>query len=261
MQAYPYNFRQGKTWLSEGFATFKKAPFTWASAMAAYLLIMLAAFALMPGIFKILLLFPLNVCFSVSFLMMAQRIQTEHFISLPLLFSGFTRQLKSLILIGLFEGGIIFFLTLTWFLLDPAFFEKVALYGQTRNPKILENTSALSPLIFLAIVSLIKFVFMYAPALAAFYDVSPFKSIVFSIIATLRNIKPWFVFFVILMVNIFVFCLILKLIASVAPNFGYFIEQILMLCTVCILSPIIYASIYKSFTDVFKINADLPTVA
>ena len=261
MQAYPRPYTHGKTWLISGAKIFKQAPFTWASAMAAYTVLNMVISSFTSGTPASLLFFPLGTCFFVSFLVLAQTTKSERFVTLSLLFSGFTRQPKSLIIIGLIEGVIILGSIWLWFYSDPAIGKAYDAFQKKPDLSLFDNVIGLSFFFLLGLIATTKILFIYAPPLAAFYEISAIKSIVFSAIGVMRNIKAWLSFLFALALLLLVSVAFLAIIASIIPTFALIAPQLFLLFFVCVIYPIAYGAIFTSFMDVYKIEANLPTVA
>ncbi|MDR1710192.1 MAG: hypothetical protein LBS70_10815 [Candidatus Accumulibacter sp.] len=240
---------RGARWLVEGFAIFRRKPALLCFLMLGYLLSM-AVILSVPYVGRpaSLVLVP---AFSVS-LMNACRLIDRKEAPLPnVLFSGFYRNPRPLLILGLihfacwlavfgfvtiFDGGVLFRL----FMLGEA-----QLLETFDQPAVL-----ISRQITLVLFIPVLLAFWFAPVLAAWHDMSAGKSLFFSLVAGLRNWRPFLLYALIVGLAGFVFLgFVGTLAASEAAD--RMLPTALTLAASLALFSTLYASFYVSYRDVF----------
>ncbi|MCU0804087.1 MAG: hypothetical protein MUF79_03235 [Burkholderiales bacterium] len=257
--------RNGFGWIAEGVRLFARAPFGWIFGVFAYWGIMLMAnFVPVVGPLVATVMLP---AFSVSFMAMARAAEAGQPVLPPLLFAGFSRNLRALVVLGVVyivaivavlgisavaDGGSLF----NWMLRgQPPAAEAEAQQAQAR--------AALVAMVFYAPVLA---AFWFAPVLAAWEGMSATKALFYSFFATLRNWRAFFVYGVGIAIaaipTVVVFVFAMRVLGSFSAGFaGDPAEQVA--AALLAASPIVFAaasillaSFYASWRDVFPAEED-----
>ena len=253
MQVLTLPAKRGFQWLVEGMAIFRLRPALLTFLVLGYWLIMVFI-SMIPYLGQIVgfLLIP---AFSVS-LMNACRIIDKKEVPPPqLLFSGFFRNRQTMLTLGtiyvvstlialggasLFDGGQLF---------------RMIVFSEAMNTDALASTpvqiAAQLTAVFLIPVVM---AFWFAPVLAAWHDVSAGKSLFFSLVACLRNWRAFLVY----ILTISTICVFVpRVIGSTLLATGASaLSRVFPVMFSLILLPIIYASFYVSYRDVFAKQRD-----
>lgn len=227
---------QGWQWIVEGFGLFKKSPIIWVVltfilfiiAIALYLIPIMA-----PLVFYIL--WPiLSTIFLGGLMMGCKAQQNGEELEIAHLFAGFKKSTNALIALG----GV--------YLVGQIVIREVMLiFGGSAiislmkggEPDLAAMTAAMSGAMLAVLVGLALYVplamaLWFAPALAIFNDMQPVPALKSSFNACLKNIIPFLIYGIAL--------LVLSLIASIPLFLGFLV-----------LVPVIVASIYASYRDIY----------
>jgi hypothetical protein len=242
---------QGVRWLVDGFAIFLKKSVLLSFLVLGYWLSMAVISAIpLVGQLAGLLLIP---AFSVSLMNACRLVDRKEVLPPPVLFSGFHRNLQTLMTLGL-----IYILALLAILGLSALFDEGQLFrifimGEALTREAMEKPSlmASSRLTCILLVPVIL-AFWFAPVLAAWHDMSAGKSLFFSLIACLRNWRP----FLLYALAIGVICtlvppLIGVLLLGAGGDGGQVLPRVIYVLVCLIILPTVYASFYISYRDIF----------
>ncbi|MCU0896887.1 MAG: hypothetical protein MUC55_05240 [Burkholderiales bacterium] len=266
--------RNGLTWIATGVRLFARAPFGWIFGVFAYWGIMLMSnFVPVVGPLVATVMLP---AFSVSFMAMARAADAGQPVLPPILFAGFSRNLRALIALGVvYIVAIVAVLGLSTIADGGALFNWM-LRGQSpaAEPEA-QAAQARAALVAMLFYAPVLAAFWFAPVLAAWEGMSASKALFYSFFATLRNWRAFLVYGVGLALaaipTVVVFVLAMRLLGSFAAGFaGDPAEQVA--ATLLAASPLVFAaasallaSFYASWRDIFPPasppDADLPVPA
>lgn len=248
----------GWQWVKRGFALFGRAPLGWILAAISYWMIMTLA-GVIPylGVAVALVLTPV---FSVSFMAMSREVERSGRLELPMLFAGFRAHLPALVTLGgLYLALVILILAATQ-VVDGGALMRWMLLGRRPSPEDADG-AGVGEAALLACVLFVPVIlaFWFAPVLVAWHGMPAPKALFFSFFASLRN---WPAFLV--------YGASLAVVAGLVPGIAFSVLavgmqgsksaagmlQLFGLVVVVTLLPVIYASIYASYRDVFGTTAD-----
>jgi hypothetical protein len=248
----------GWQWVKRGFALFGRAPLGWILAAISYWMLMTVV-GIVPylGVAAALVLTPV---FSVSFMAISREVERGGRFELPLLFAGFRRNLPSLVTLGGIYLALVILILVATQIVDGGALMRWMLLGRRPGPDATDATG-LGEAAILACVLFVPVIlaFWFAPILVAWHDMPALKALFFSFFASLRN---WLAFLV--------YGATLAIVAGLVPGIAFSVLAVAMqsskgaagiiqafgLLVVVTLMPVIYASIYASYRDVFGASAD-----
>jgi hypothetical protein len=253
MKAAVVSFRRGAQWLLEGWRMFRVAPLTWLMFVIVYVMMMALVAGVVPKIgFAIgLALVP---AFSVGFMMISRSCAHKQAPPIGDLFAGFRSHLAAQLALGavyvllvaaalwattLADDGIL----MRWFLVG----EKPGIES-IRSPEL---RSAL--LIFAAALTPVITLFWFAPVLVAWHGMGVAKAMFFSFAACLVNWRAFTGYGVAGAVILLALPLVITgvLLALFGLQAGAALTDRLMPVLVLVLAPVLFASFYASYRDVF----------
>jgi len=253
MQALTLPARRGWRWLTEGFQIFRKKQLLLSFLVLGYWVLMLVVNSL-PWVGQVVATVLVPV-FSVS-LMNACRLVAQGSPLPPLLlFSGFDKNLRGMLTLGLiYFVSSLCVLGMT-VLIDDGVLFKIFVYGLGPEDKVVVGGKILMAIEFaLAAYIPVVMAYWYAPVLVAWHDLSPVKALFFSFIACLRNWRVFLVYILVLLVfGAFLPSLLLGILSTAFAGAGEQFSITLTVFTALILLPTVYASFYVSYRDVFVI--------
>lgn len=253
MQALTLPARRGLRWLSEGFLIFRKRPALLTFLVLGYWMTM-AVVSAIPYIGQ-LIGFVVIPVFSVSLMNACRLIDQggEGQLLPQLLFSGFHRNLQTLLVLGvvyvavsmavlgfsaLFDGGVLFRMLVQG--VKPG--EEALLGGQVM----------LAAQLTIVLLVPVMMAFWYAPVLVAWHDMSAGKSLFFSLIACARNWRPFMLYsLAVVAIGAMAPRLIGVLLHSFLGEASGLLSTVFTVTLVLIFLPTLYASFYVSYRDVF----------
>jgi hypothetical protein len=243
----------GWRWVRRGFVLFARAPVSWILIATTYWVLMtLVGLVPYAGLAAALLVTP---AFSVSFMAMCRELEQGRSLELKLLFAGFRRNARTLVLLGGIYLALLVGILAATRLVDGGALMRWMLAG--RGPA--RGSPEAAALGDAAIVGSVLFVpvilaFWFAPVLVAWHRMPAAKALFFSFFASLRN---WPAFLV--------YAVALAVVAGLVPGVAFSLLvvgmqgakgggatiQLFALAIVVTLLPAIYASIYASYRDIF----------
>ena len=254
MRAQTLPAAAGWRWIVNGFAIFRRNPPVLSMLVIAYwftviflnilpLVGSLAASLVIPGL-------------SVGLMQAARNLERGQPVGLQTLYGGLKENTKTLLALGalylactfgvlgisaLFDGG-----DLLRFMLADTQAERVAL----------EDTDFTVPaLVVLSLLVPVVMAYWFAPVLAAWHRLSLAKSLFFSFIACWINWRPFLVFGVgLLLVAGIGPGILLGLLLILFPEGQGFITGIVTVPMVLIIAPVVFASFYACYRDIFGIS-------
>ncbi|HEX9684296.1 MAG TPA: BPSS1780 family membrane protein [Burkholderiales bacterium] len=221
---------QGWTWIAEGFGLFKKAPGIWI-AVVVILFVILIVLTLIPllGALATFLLMPV---FIGGLLLGCQALQGGGELELSHLFAGFKQQTGNLIVLGALAigGWIIVMLPVVAIAGTGAIL--AVLRGDAAGIAALGGSFMLAWLVAVALSLPIYMALWFAPALVVLRGMAPVAAIRESFLGCLKNILPFLVYSIVVMV--------LGILAAIPLGLGWLV-----------LGPTLIASVYVSYRDIF----------
>ncbi len=249
MQALTLPAKRGWQWLNEAFRIFRKAQFMLPLIVLSYWMMMVIMNSIpLIGPVAATILIPV---FSVSLMNVCRILERGEAINPTLLFSGFKQNLQTLLILGiiyllialgilgltsLFDGGSLF----NFFVADRESKEAVSGDGDVM----------LAAQVGLAFFIPLMMAYWYAPVLVAWHGLSASKALFFSFIACLRNWRAFLVY------SVAVFVLGAVLPAFILRFFADAGKTALIMLTLSLVFiglPLLYASFYVSYRDVFVV--------
>ncbi len=247
MQALTLPAKRGWQWLLDAFQIFRKAQFMFPLVVLSYWMMMVIMNSI-PVIGPV----AATVCipvFSVSLMNVCRLLERGEAINPTLLFSGFKENLQTLLVLGviyllialgilgltsLFDNGTLF----NFFVADRESKEAVSGGGDVM----------LAAQIGLALFIPLMMAYWYAPVLVAWHGLTAGKALFFSFVACLRNWRAFVVYSAsIFILGAFLPAFLLHILADTGRT------PLIMLTLILVFMglPLLYASFYVSYRDVF----------
>ena len=221
---------QGWTWIAQGFDLFRKAPGIWI-ALVVILFVILVVLAFIPllGAVATFLVVPVFVG---GLLLGCQALQGGGELEVGHLFAGFKAHTGNLIVLGALAiaGWIIVLLPVVVIVGAGAFL--AAIRGDAAGVAALGGSFMLAWLVALALSIPIYMALWFAPALVVLREMAPIQAIKESFMGCLKNILPFLVYSIVLIV--------LGIVASIPLGLGWLV-----------LGPTLIASVYTSYRDIY----------
>lgn len=221
---------QGWTWIAEGFGLFRKAPGIWI-ALVVILFVILVVLAFIPllGAVATFLVVPVFVG---GLLLGCQALQGGGELEIAHLFAGFKAHTGNLIVLGALAiaGWIVVMLPVVVIVGTGAVV--ALLRGDAAGVAAMGGSVVLTWLVALALSIPIYMALWFAPALVVLRGLAPIEAIKESFLGCLKNILPFLVYSIVLMV--------LGIVASIPLGLGWLV-----------LGPTLIASVYVSYRDVY----------
>lgn len=221
---------QGWTWIAEGFGLFKKAPGIWI-ALVVILFVILVVLAFIPllGAIATFLVVPVFVG---GLLLGCRALQGGGELEVAHLFEGFKAHTGNLIVLGALAiaGWIVVMLPVVVIVGAGSFL--AALRGDAAGVVALGGSFMLAWLVALALSIPIYMALWFAPALVVLRGMAPIEAIKESFLGCLKNVLPFLVYSIVLMV--------LGIVAAIPLGLGWLV-----------LGPTLIASVYVSYRDIY----------
>ena len=223
----------GWQWIADGFGLFKRRPFLWIGILLVTIIIFFVL-ALIPflGSLATALLSPV---FGAGLIIGCKALDQGDDLEFAHLFAGFKRNTGSLIVIGLIYLAALFVSLIVPMIVAGSVFFRM-LGGTAGDPAIVlgqsVGTMAIAGLLWLAFLIPVIMAYWFAPALVALNDLTPVEAMKASFFACIKNIIPFLLYGVI--------AFVLGVIAIIPFGLGFLI-----------LGPVIVASVYTSYRDIF----------
>ena len=251
MQALKLPARRGWLWLAGGFALFRKNPPLLTMLVVSYWMLV-AIINLIPvvGAIAATLCIP---AFSVSLMNACRELDQGRPIGPALLFSGFRENLKELLMLGgLYLGATITILGVSA-MADGGILMQMMLGGVSPSEEALASGQFLAATqLALILLTPLMMAYWYAPVLAAWHGFPVGKALFFSFVACLRNWRAFIAYAAAMIVfGGLVPGILLGLLAALAPESVSFFAALFSVPLLLILAPVLFASFYVSYRDVF----------
>ncbi|BBB25953.1 BPSS1780 family membrane protein [Amphritea japonica] len=220
---------RGWGWLTEGFGHFKQNPVAWIVTMIVWVILTsVLSFIPVIGSLAVTLLSPV---ISAGFMLGCREQEEGGDFRVAHLFSGFSSNVGQLVLVGLLYlvSMIVVIVVIAMFAGGAAF-----LLGDGLNSMGPDMASAMLVPILIGTLFIIPVVMAYwfAPALVALNDISAIAAMKMSFSACLKNMLPFFLYGL--------FMMLLFIIGSIPFGLG-----------LLVVIPMIVASMYTSYRDIF----------
>jgi hypothetical protein len=232
---------QGWRWIVDGFALFKKNPPIWIALFVAYFLIVIVV-SIIPvvGPLVMTLLAPV---FTAGFMLACRGVEKDEELELGYLVAGFKHNTGQLVTVGgLYLVGSITILGLMMMSGGGAILGSAAL-GQMQGVEPNEvmvgamGGMLIALLVAMALLIPLLMAYWFAPALVVFNNMTAMEAMKRSFFGCLRNIWPFLVYGLI--------AFVLMMIAMIPFGLG-----------MLILVPVLNASIYAGYKDIFPAEAE-----
>lgn len=221
---------QGWTWIAEGFGLFKKAPGMWiALVIILFVILIVLAFIPLLGAVATFLLMPL---FLAGLMLGCQALQDGGGLEVGHLFAGFKEHTGNLIVLGALAigGWIIVMLPVIAIVGAGTIFGM--LRGDAAGAAAMGGSFVLAWLVAMALSIPIYMALWFAPALVVLRGLAPVAAVKESFVGCLKNIVPFLIYSIVL--------LVLGIVAAIPLGLGWLV-----------LGPVVIASIYVSYRDIY----------
>lgn len=221
---------RGWTWIADGFALFKKAPGMWiALVIVLFVILVVLAFIPLLGAVATFLLMPL---FLGGLMLGCRALQGGGELELGHLFAGFKEHTGNLIVLGALSigGWIIVMLPVIAIVGAGAIFGMMR--GDAAGAAAMGGSFVLAWLVAMALSIPIYMALWFAPALVVLRGLAPVAAVKESFFGCLKNLVPFLIYGIVL--------LVLGIVAAIPLGLGWLV-----------LGPVAIASIYVAYRDIF----------
>ena len=221
---------RGWTWIADGFGLFKKAPGMWI-ALIIVLFVILVVLAVIPllGALATFLLMPVFVG---GLMLGCKALQGGGELGFAHLFAGFKEHTGGLIVLGALAigGWIIVMLPVMAIVGAGAMFGMMR--GDAAGMAAMGGSFLLAGLVVLALSIPIYMALWFAPALVVLRGLAPVAAIKESFLGCLKNIVPFLIYGIVM--------LVLGIVAAIPLGLGWLV-----------LGPVAIASVYTAYRDIY----------
>jgi hypothetical protein len=226
---------RGWEWIAEGFALFKKQPGIW----ILILIVLIACFVvlnLLPVIGSLAGMLLMQV-FMGGVMLGCRALDNGEALEIGCVFAGFQKNTGDLVVLGLLAlvGWVIAFIPAIVIAGGGAFLAMMRGGGDLVSVGALGFTFMLAMLVSLALALPLYMALWFAPSLIVFNDLKPVDAMKASFFGCLKNVVPFLLYGVVLLVLCFV--------AAIPFALGFLV-----------LGPVVMASIYTGYKDVFGVD-------
>lgn len=223
---------RGWEWIASGFALFKKQPGAWILILIVLLVcwILITLVPLIGGFVNMLLL----QVFAGGIMLGCRALDSGASLEVGHVFAGFKQNTSDLVVLGLLAmvAWAIVFIPALLIVGGGGFMALMHGGGDVAGFAALGLTFVLAMLVTLALSIPVYMALWFAPALIVFHGLKPVEAMKTSFFACLKNIIPFLLYGVIL--------LALSFVAAIPFGLGFLV-----------LMPVIVASIYTAYRDIF----------
>jgi uncharacterized membrane protein len=221
---------RGMDWITAGWRLFKAQPGMWILLVIVYFIFVIVV-ALVPVLGAVInmLIYPV---IAAGMLLAARAVEEGKPLEIAYLFAGFKHNTGNLVMVGLLTliGWIAIAIPIFMILGGSAIFAMVA------NPNAaaasIGSSALLAALVAVGLSVPLYMALWFAPALVIFHNLAPVPAMKTSFFACLKNVVPFLIYGIVL--------LVLGIIATIPAGLGWLI-----------LVPVIIASIYMGYRDIF----------
>ena len=222
----------GWQWIADGWALFTRAPGLWIGITALYIVL---SFAIGSVPLLGMLASPvLNVVFTAGLMLGCRALDEGGSLKIDHLFAGFQQRLGTLLAVGfLYLGALLVATLVAGFAVGFKVYAIISA-GPVEADAILELVllGALFVLIWLALVLPAVMAVWFAPALVVFRHLGALEAMKASFMGCLRNFVPFLIYGIVLLVP--------AVLATIPFALGWLV-----------LGPLVVASIYTSYKDIY----------
>jgi hypothetical protein len=221
---------RGWTWIADGFGLFKKAPGMWiALVIVLFVILVVLAFIPLLGAVATFLLMPL---FLGGLMLGCRALQGGGELELGHLFAGFKEHTGNLIVLGALSiaGWIIVMLPVIAIVGAGAIFGMMR--GDAAGAAAMGGSFVLAWLVAMALSIPIYMALWFAPALVVLRGLAPVAAVKESFFGCLKNVVPFLIYGIVL--------LVLGIVAAIPLGLGWLV-----------LGPVAIASIYVAYRDIY----------
>jgi uncharacterized membrane protein len=218
-------------WLKLGWGYFLKNPGVWI-AVTVVMMVIAVVLSMIPIVGQLALNFLMPV-FAAGLLLGCKSLRDGGELRFDHLFAGFKQNTGNLIMVSVYYLVGVIVVSLITFLVGGGAAFTVAMMGNGIGAGVAVSGFLFAMLIMLALMMPLAMAVWFAPALVVFRDVAPIPAMKASFGACLKNMLPFLVFGIIVMVLAFV--------ASLPLMLGWLV-----------LLPVLVGSHYSSYLDLFE---------
>lgn len=219
----------GPGWIGSGWELFKQSPGPWIGLFVIFVVIwMVLSFIPLINLLTALV-FPV---FMGGFMIAADNQRATGGLNIGDLFAGFQQKAGPLIILGLLTLAFTIVAFIPSVIIAVAGGATALAAGNLDNLGAILGTIGIAILVGVALVSLVYAAVWFAPALIVLHDMSPFEAMKTSFFACFRNWTAGLLYFLLAMV--------LMVIAIIPLGLGLLVA-----------GPVMYASIYTAYRDIF----------
>ncbi|WP_296493829.1 BPSS1780 family membrane protein [Rhodoferax sp.] len=251
--------RTGATWVKLGMQTFFKQPLALAGLFFIFMAVMSVATMLpIVGLPLAMTLLPA----ATLGLMAATREATQGKFPMPLiLFTAFRAgpaKVRAMLLLGaMYAGGFMLAMGGSY-LVDGGGFARLYLGGSAPTAELMQSPGFQSAMwVFIGLHLPLSLMFWHAPALVFWNDLTPLKSMFFSIVACFRNFWTFTVFGFAWMGTIVVAILVIGTLGSLFDNAA--LTGTLLFPALMLLASMFFTSLYFTYRDSFETETPAET--
>ena len=249
----------GWNWLKEGFSLFRKQPLPLSTLFVCYMFLMIVV-GLLPLVGQVLPLILLPI-FSLAFLRASALVLAGERVNPKLLIAAFrSPAVKSLLLLGLLQLVAVMTALGASVLIDGGVFWKI-LSGQiTVDAKVVADSNmGLAMLLSGLLYVPAAMAFWYAAPLVAWHHMGVSKAVFYSFFAVLRERRAFLVYGLAWSAIGVLLPALATLILALVFNNPSLIVAVMMPLSM-LLTVVLYSSFYITYTDVFNLPAQPPTI-
>ncbi len=245
---------RGLRWLGEGWRMFRVAPLGWLALVFGYWLAM-TILSLVPviGLPAASILVPV---FSVGFMAASRAASRGQPVELPMLFAGFRERLPAQLALG-----AVYLVTLVIVIGGSSFADdgtlaRWLLTGDRPGDEALQNDSILGALGAAGLLyAPVMMMYWFAPLLTAWHGMAPLQALFYSFFASLMNWRAFLAYGAAVAFIMFVVpTTVLMLLMFVSGGALRMQPMALVLPLMLVMLPMLFASFYASYRDVFAVQ-------
>lgn len=221
---------QGWTWIADGFGLFKKAPGMWiALVIVLFVILVVLAFIPLLGAVATFLLMPLFVG---GLMLGCRALQGGGELELGHLFAGFKTHTANLVVLGALAigGWIIVMLPVIAIVGTGTMFGMMR--GDAAGAAAMGGSFVLAGLVAMALSIPLYMALWFAPALVVLRGLAPVAAVKESFLGCLKNIVPFLIYGLVM--------LVLGIVAAIPLGLGWLV-----------LGPVAIASVYTAYRDIY----------
>jgi len=221
---------QGWTWIADGFGLFKKAPGMWiALVVILFVILLVLAFIPLLGALATILLMP---AFVGGLILGCRALQGGGELGLGHLFAGFKEHAGNLLALGALSIAAWIIVLIPVFVIVGAGAVFGMLRGDAAEAVAMGSSFMIAMLVLLALSIPIYMALWFAPALVVLRGLAPVAALKESFLGCLKNIIPFLIYGIVIVV--------LGIVASIPLGLGWLV-----------LGPVAIASVYVAYRDIF----------